>query len=115
MSSADLRSAMNYVSQEKANLVALQSKLSGKKMPGKMSVTRNTEGMAGTKYKEQHENVKESFTTFKSSVTSEKSSALEALDAKIGKLETDLENLEVQYNAAVAAEAKAKAERAKNK
>jgi hypothetical protein len=125
MSSADLRSAMNYVSQDKAAYEALKTSLSGTALPEKLSLTRDTQGMAGTKYKQQHENIKSSFTTFRGEASKEKEAALEALDNKIRQLDRELIRLDGEYRTALAneraeaerkaAEARRKAEEAKNK
>lgn len=125
MSSADIALAMNYVSREKTELEQLRTKLSGKKINSTYSVTRDSGGMDGEKYVEQHKTTKELFKQFVSKVKSEKSSALSALDTKINSLETKLSNLNSQYNAEVAreraaaearkAQAKAEAEARKNK
>lgn len=116
MSSADIALSMNYVSREKAELEQLRSKLSGKKINSTYSVTRNSGGMDGEKYIEQHKAAKEAFKQFVSKVKSEKSAALSALDTKISSLETKLSSLKSQYNAEVArerAEAAARQARAK--
>jgi septal ring factor EnvC (AmiA/AmiB activator) len=125
MSSADLRSAMNYVSQEKAIYEALKKRLSEKSLPATLSLTRDTQGMAGTKYKQHHENVKASFSALRDSVSQEKAATMEELDKKITQLGKDLDRLDKEYQTALAneraeaerkaAEARRKREQARNK
>jgi septal ring factor EnvC (AmiA/AmiB activator) len=125
MSSADILATITTVQGEKEKYEQLKTKLSGKSTPEKFLLTRNTQGMAGTKYKNQHEEIKELFSTFKSSVSKEKENALEELEIKISSLGRKIVDLEEQYQTALAneraaaerkaAEARRKREQARNK
>lgn len=110
MGSEDLRSAMNYVSQEKHEIETVRNKLADKPMIESIGITRDTEGMDGDKYQKFSETVKKSFETFKSEVEKEKEATITALNNKIRKLENELDDLDRQFRAAVASE-RAEAER----
>lgn len=104
MSAIDIRMMMNSVSQEKAELEALKARLLPKTVTKKTALKRDSAGMEGTKYKNQHEQIKDCFANLSAKVLQEKDTTLSALDAKINNMNLNLENLQIQLNAALAAE-----------
>jgi hypothetical protein len=106
MSSADILATITTVQGEKEKYEQLLTKLTNAKIEKKCVIEeRNTEGMGGTKYKNQHTQMKQIVHNFVKTVKSEKSAAKEALQAKMKQLDIELETLNTQYKAALAYEA----------
>lgn len=108
MNLQDILTDITNVKKRRNELKILGEKLSNKSMDKNMSVVRNTEGMGGVRYQDQHENVKEIFANFSLRVINEKEIVLEILRSEIRKLGMELEDLEDAYEMAAKRENDAK-------
>ncbi len=111
MSSATIKAQLTQEQGKKEELEALKTELSGKKITTTPVLQeRNTDGMAGTKYKEQHESMLNTVKNYTKKIKAEKNNAMVELEIKIKEYDTQITSLSSSYRLAVIQEEAARVE-----